>query len=191
MAGTDQKRFYQNNYDTYGVSAQGVAWDSVQTQKKRFSVIASCLGDIHRDTLVDAGCGFGDFYLYLKEQGKLPKTYTGLDLCTPMVAEAKIRTGCNIMQKDILRQRIPVADWYVASGSMNLMTRTETYIFIQRCLEKSHKGFIFNLLYGRTDKEGYSYWQPHEIMAFCQSLGAKVEIKEHYMEGDFTVMLKG
>ena len=46
MARVDQKSFYQNNYDTYGISAEGVAWDSTQTQKRRFSAILSCLGDL-------------------------------------------------------------------------------------------------------------------------------------------------
>jgi len=190
MAHIDQEEFYQTRYDTYGVSAQGVAWDSAQTQKRRFSVIASCIGEMKQASIVDAGCGFGDLYLYLKERGSLPKTYIGLDLCAPMVAEARVRTGCRILQKDILRQSIPMADWYVASGSMNFLTRLETSVFIQRCFEKSRKGFVFNLLYGRTDKEGYSYWQPHEIITLCQPLGGKVEIKEGYMEGDFTVLLR-
>ncbi len=194
MAHVDQKTFYQNNYNTHGVSAEGVAWDSVRTQKRRFSAIASCLGDVKNDTLVDAGCGFGDFYLYLKEKNNLPKSYTGLDLCEPMVKEAKVRTGCKIVQRDILRQTIPMADWYVASGSMNLLTRLETRIFIQRCFEKSCKGFIFNLLYGKEhgskeDDGTYSYWMPHEIMEVCRPLGVKVEIKEGYMDGDFTVVL--
>ena len=58
MARTDQKAFYQSHYDTYGTSAGGVAWDSAQRQKRRFSAIASCLGDLKQDRLVDAGCGF-------------------------------------------------------------------------------------------------------------------------------------
>ena len=189
MARIDQKNFYQNNYNTYGVSAEGVAWDSLQTQKRRFSAIASCLGDIKNDTLVDAGCGFGDFYLYMKEKNNLPKTYTGLDLCAPMVKEAKVRTDCKIVQRDILRQTIPLADWYIASGSMNLLTRLETRIFIQRCFEKSRKGFVFNLLCGKEQEGKYSYWQLHEIIEFCRPFGAKIEIKEGYMEGDLTVVL--
>ena len=190
MARVNQKEFYQNNYDTYGISAEGVAWDSVQTQKKRFSAITSCIGDLKQDSVVDAGCGFGDFYLYLKEKGNLPKSYIGLDLCTPMVEEAKVRTGCKIMQKDILSQSIPMADWYVASGSMNLLTQMETRIFIQRCFEKSRKGFVFNLLEGKEREGKYSYWKPYDMLKMCQSICDNIEIKEGYMNGDFTVVLK-
>ena len=189
MARVDQKNFYQNNYDTYGVSAEGVAWDSAQTQKRRFSAIVSCLGDLKDDTLVDAGCGFGDLYFYLKEKNNLPKSYVGLDLCEPMVKEAKVRTGCKIVQRDILKQSIPVADWYVASGSMNLLTRLETRIFIQRCFEKSRKGFVFNLLCGREREGAFSYWKAHDILALCQHFDSKVEIKEGYLEGDITIIL--
>ena len=189
MARINQKEFYQNNYTRYGVSAEGVAWDSLQTQKRRFSAIVSFLGELKSDTLVDAGCGFGDFYLYLKERNNSPKTYTGIDLCKPMVKEAQVRTGCKIMQRDILRQSIPLADWYIASGSMNLLTRLETRIFIQRCFEKSRKGFVFNLLYGKEREGTYSYWLPHEIIKLCQPISASIEIKEGYMDGDFSIRL--
>lgn len=190
MARTNQKAFYQNNYETYGVSAEGVAWDSTQTQKRRFSAILSCLGELKNDTLVDAVCGFGDFYLYLKEKDNLPKTYIGLDLCVPMIEEAKVRTGCKIMQKDILHQSIPTADWYIASGSMNLLSQMETRIFIQRCFEKCRKGFVFNLLEGKEREGKYSYWKPHDIRKLCQGMCTHVEIKEGYMDGDFTVILR-
>jgi len=190
MARVNQKEFYQNNYDTHGISAEGVAWDSAQTQKKRFSAITSCIGNLKQDSVVDAGCGFGDFYLYLKEKDNLPKSYIGLDLCTPMVEEAKVRTGCKIMQKDILSQSIPTADWYVASGSMNLLTQLETRIFIQRCFEKSRKGFVFNLLEGKACEGEYSYWNPHEILVLCRTFCNNVKLKEGYMEGDFTVLLR-
>ena len=106
-----------------------------------------------------------------------------------MVKEAKVRTDCKIVQRDILRQTIPLADWYIASGSMNLLTRLETRIFIQRCFEKSRKGFVFNLLCGKEQEGKYSYWQLHEIIEFCRPFGAKIEIKEGYMEGDLTVVL--
>lgn len=190
MARINQKEFYQNHYDRYGVSAEGVAWDSSRTQRRRFAALASALGDVGQDTLMDAGCGFGDFYLYLREKDTLPKSYTGIDLCAPMVVEAKRRTGCTILQRDVLRQALPVADWYVASGSMNLLSRLETRLFIQRCFEKSRKGFVFNLLEGREREGEFSYWHPHEIREMCRVFTEKIEIKEGYLEGDFTVRLR-
>jgi len=189
VARIDQKAFYVQNYETYGVSAEGAAWDSAHTQQRRFSALLSSLGEIRYDTIVDAGCGFGDFYLYLKTKNRLPKQYIGLDLCAHMVKEAKVRTGCKIMQKDILSQSIPRADWYVASGSMNLLTRMETQIFIQRCFQQSSKGFVFNLLQGREREGEFSYWNPHEIIELCKPFGGTIEIKEGYLEGDFTVSL--
>lgn len=183
-------KFYQDNINNYGTSACGVAWDSEHSQKWRFWAIFSALGNVKNDSIVDAGCGFGDFYLYLKEKNSLPKMYTGLDLCSPMVAEAKLRTGCKIFQCDILRQNLPMADWYVASGSMNLLTRLETQLFIQRCFEKSRKGFVFNLLEGQEREGSFSYWRTHELSQIGRLLGAKVHIKEGYLEGDFTVILR-
>jgi len=191
MARINQKKFYQENIENYGTSACGVAWDSEHSQKRRFSAILSALGDVKQDILVDAGCGFGDFYLYLKEKNSLPKRYIGLDLCEPMVTEAKVRTGCKIVQCDILRQNLPMADWYVASGSMNLLTRLETQLFIQRCFEKSRKGFVFNLLEGKEQEGNFSYWRTHELSKISGLLGGvKTQIKEGYLEGDFTVVLR-
>jgi len=189
MPRIDQLAFYDDKLATYGATAEGVAWDSAYTQRRRFGAIASCLGQLKSESLVDAGCGLGDFYLYLREKGNPPRSYIGIDLHEGMIAEAKRRTGCKILRRDILRQSLPEADWYVASGSMNLLTRTETGIFIRRCYEKSRKGFVFNLLEGREREGEFGYWQPREILELCRPLGARVTIKEGYLEGDFTVLL--
>ena len=153
MARIDQKTFYAKNYETYGVSAQGAAWDTSQTQQRRFATILSLLGEIGKDTLVDAGCGFGDFYLYLNSKKRLPKQYVGLDLCAHMVKEVKVCTGCKIVQKDILSQSIPCVDWYVVSRSINLLTwwrrrssfsaifgRAAKGLYLTCCREESKKG---------------------------------------------------
>ncbi|WP_456431624.1 class I SAM-dependent methyltransferase [Nitratifractor sp.] len=190
MARVDQDRFYKEQILRYGVTAQGVAWDSARTQRRRFAVLAEQLGDLRASTLVDAGCGFGDFYLYLEERGNLPRRYIGIDLVPQMVDAARERTGCRILQRDILRQSLPVADWYVASGSMNLLSRTETAIFIRRCYEHARKGFVFNLLEGREREGEFSYWQLREARELLRPLGARVEIVTGYLEGDMTVVMR-
>ena len=189
MARVDQERFYRENIRNYGITPQGVAWDSARTQRRRFAVLAAQLGDLRDSTLVDAGCGFGDLYLFLKERGNLPRRYIGIDLVLEMVEAARQRTGCRILQRDILRQSLPTADWYVASGSMNLLSRTETAIFIRRCYEHARKGFVFNLLEGREREGEFSYWQPKEVRELLRPLGSRVEIVNGYLEGDMTVLL--
>ena len=93
------------------------------------------------------------------------------------------------VQRDILRQTIPMADWYVASGSMNLLTELETRIFIQRCFEKSRKGFVFNVLEGKNVKET----TVTGTLMICWNSAVlsvkKVKLKEGYLEGDFTIVL--
>ena len=71
-----------------------------------------------------------------------------------------------------------MADWYIASGSMNLLTELETHIFIQRCFEKSRKGFVFNLLDGKKRKGDYSYWKSHDILKLCRTFSENVKLKE-------------
>ena len=189
MARIEQDRFYRENIKKYELTPRGVAWDSARTQRRRFSVLAAQLGDLRESTLVDAGCGFGDFYLFLRERGNLPRCYIGIDLVPEMVEEARKRTGCRILQRDILSGSLPRADWYVASGSMNLLTRSETAIFIRRCYEHARKGFVFNLLEGREREGEFAYWQPKEVLELLRPLGSRVEIVEGYLEGDMTVRL--
>ncbi|WP_456458830.1 hypothetical protein [Nitratifractor sp.] len=82
-----------------------------------------------------------------------------------------------------------MADWYVAGGSMNLLSRTETAIFIRRCYEHTRKGFVFNLLEGREREGEFAYWQSREVRELLRPLGARVEIVTGYPEGDMTVIL--
>ena len=163
--------------------------DSARTQWRRFALLSAQLEDLRALTLVDAGRGFGDFYLFLQDRGNQPRRYIGIDLVPQMVEAARERTGCRILQRDILRQSLPTADWYVASGSMNLLSRTETAIFIRRCYEHARKGFVFNLLEGREREGEFAYWQPGEVRELLRPLEARVEIVTGYLEGDMTVIL--
>jgi SAM-dependent methyltransferase len=184
----DNHRFYTTALERHGYTAGGVHWNSEQTQKKRFEVIASLLpGQLDDFTIIDAGCGFGDFFCFLEEQNRSPKAYLGLDCMKPMVEEAQKRTGCEIRRCNILHDPLDAADYYVCSGAMNILERFETHLFITRCFEHSKKGFVFNLLEGRDDSMVYNYFRPDAMRALGQELGAEVKIRRGYLERDFTV----
>jgi len=139
-------------------------------------------------TLVDAGCGFGDLYCYLKQRNELPRCYIGLDVMEPMVATARMRTGCEILMCDALRDSLPDADYYICSGAMNTFTRDETVRFIKNCFAASRSGFIFNLLKGKNTSFTYNFYLPQDIARIAQVLDAECLVKEDYMIDDFTAV---
>lgn len=191
MPRIDNTSFYDKAIKRYGLNAKGLNWNSKTSQQTRFEVLDEFLGDdIFTCKLVDAGCGFGDFYLFLKQKGRLPRNYIGYDVVETVLEEAKKRTKQTFYKRDILSDPLEEADFYIASGSMNILSRFETYLFIRRCFEASKKGFIFNLLHGEEEAFHFNYFLTHEIEAFVNDFGAEVMIRDDYMEGDFTVYLK-
>ena len=66
MSRVDNEKFYTSAIKKHGTSPKGLNWHSKKTQYIRFKTILELLpSDMKNITLVDAGCGFGDFYLYL------------------------------------------------------------------------------------------------------------------------------
>jgi len=125
----------------------------------------------------------------MKEHDLLPKKYIGIDALDVMVEEAKSRTGQTILKCDLLNSPLPEADWYVASGSLNLLTRFETLLVIKRCFDVVNEGMVFNLLKGKDKSKTYNYWMSDEISKSCRKLG-DVKIIEGYLDGDFTVVIR-
>ncbi|MDD3463378.1 MAG: class I SAM-dependent methyltransferase [Sulfurospirillaceae bacterium] len=183
--------FYENAIKRYGLSAKGLNWNSQASQQVRFEVLYKLLyEEIPTCSVVDAGCGFGDFYLFLKDRGCSPQSYVGYDILDKMVQVARKKTKQPCFQKNILKDPLQSADYYVASGSMNILNRFETFLFIRRCYEASKKGFVFNLLKGKDEGEDFNPFLPYEIEEAVADFGCDVLIEEGYMEGDFTVFLK-
>lgn len=188
MPRIENDTFYRAAIERHGLSPRGVHWNSEHSQYVRFKVIASLLPrDLSDTSLVDAGCGFGDLFCFLKQERKLPKTYLGLDCMVTMVHEARVRTGQPVRHCDILHDPLEPADFYVCSGAMNILHPFETHLFITRCYEHAYWGFIFNLLEGKDESMVYNYCSIGTIKALGKALGARVIIKRGYLPRDFTV----
>jgi SAM-dependent methyltransferase len=190
MPRIDNRLFYEKAIVKHGYTAKGLNWNSHTSQHTRFQVIYGLLKEtLAQSSLVDAGCGFGDLYLFLEQKRAAPKHYLGYDSLETMVHMAMNRTGQPCVCCDILHDPLVEADYYVASGSMNILNRFETMLFIERCYEASRKGFVFNLLRGVDDSSTFNHWEPSEIAALVKTFGCKVELREGYMDGDFTMSL--
>ena len=189
MSRIDNEKFYTAAIKKHGESSRGVHWNTQHSQEKRFEVLLSFIQD-DGFSLVDAGCGFGDLYFYMKKKEIAFTSYTGLDLSPSMVEIAKEKTTQKVYEKDICRDVLPEADYYLCSGAMNILSRFDTYLFITNCFKASKKGFVFNLLMGEDDSLVYNHFYPKELQSLFDDLGAKVSITKGYLPHDFTVFME-
>lgn len=187
MARLDSHKFYTASMKKYGISPRGVHWNSQKSQEIRFSELLNLLPSTI-STLGDAGCGFGDFYLYMKKHERTPQRYVGIDSLHKMCVIATKRTACEIVLADICTGELPLLDYYVCSGALNILTKFETYQFIRNCYIASKNGFVFNALYGTKESKTYNYLSMNEIKKIALELEVnKVVFKEGYLENDITV----
>jgi len=190
MPRIDNDRFYKSALKKFGTNAKGLNWRDEYSQIRRFEVIYDLMEpDLNEDNLIiDAGCGFGDLYHFLKDKKKI--RYIGYDLVDESIEIAKKSTKQKIFHKDILSDPLEIADFYIASGSMNILNRFETFLFIERCFHMSKKGFVFNLPYGKDKSSHFNYFLPQEIKHFAKKFDCEVIQKSAYLPNDFTILLK-
>ena len=182
------KLFYEKAVVQYGVSAKGVHWSNKETQYKRFEIIYKLLEeDFKIASIVDAGCGFGDFYNYLYQNDIHLKYYLGVDCYEKMIELSRVRfPHVDFQLLDILEDDLPRADYYIASGSLNILSRELFYRFIERCYDASSKGFVFNFL----TKKSFNRISIEDVISYCSSFGVKIITKNDYLENDFTIFMK-
>lgn len=189
MPRIDNEKFYTSAIQKHGTTAKGVNWISKDTQNIRFDVILSMLpDDISSFSIADAGCGFGDLYMYMLKKNKTPKEYIGIDSLIDMYSIASKKTGKDILIADICKDSLPVADYYVCSGAMNVLNSFETHLFIQNCFSTCRYGFIFNVLHGDKESDTYNYVTTQEIKKISKDLKvASTVMKNGYLNNDITV----
>ncbi|OHE10724.1 MAG: hypothetical protein A2513_00040 [Sulfurimonas sp. RIFOXYD12_FULL_33_39] len=190
MSRVDNEKFYSTAIDKYGITAKGVNWHSKESQKIRFDIILKMLpNNINKYSIADAGCGFGDLYIYMLKKKKAPKEYIGIDSLIDMYSIASNRTGCKIVLADICKDTLPMSDYYICSGAMNVLDSFETHLFMRNCFTSCNVGFIFNILHGEQESETYNYLTTAQIEKIAADLGVKkVIFKDDYMQGDITVL---
>ncbi len=185
MARVDNQTFYESALQRHGLGVRALHWNSIANQQVRFTTLLKLIEQpVSTLKIVDAGCGFGDLYIYMQEK---PKSYIGLEVMEPMVHEARKRTARDILHVNMLEDALPEADYYLCSGAMNILSRFETRLFIKRALQHSRKGFVFNILKGRDESLVYNYYEAHEIRAIAKEEGVTCKIVTGYLPRDMSV----
>jgi len=181
----DNQKFYHSGIADHGYTPQGLRWHSKQSQEIRFQQLLALLPS-DTESVVDAGCGFGDLCGYIRSNGKYSLRYIGLDALEIMVEEATMRTQERIYQCDILVDPLPEAEFYLCSGALNILTKNAAFQFIERCYRASSRGVIFNFLEGNKDSKTFNYLREGDIKYLGEKLDARVIFRRHYYESDCT-----
>ena len=181
-------QFYNPAIKKYGISAKGVRWSSKYSQYKRFEVLTNFIeNEIKKSNIVDAGCGFAEYYNYLFDNNLKPKSYIGIDCEEEMITLASKRfLNTSFYIKDIIKDELVFADYYICSGAMNILKKDEIFIFIKKCFEASNIGFVFNFL----KNDPLTNVNFLDILHYSKSLSKRVEIKEDYLENDISIFIK-
>jgi SAM-dependent methyltransferase len=181
-------QFYKRVIKKYGISARGVHWNCEESQYLRFEILSEFIKTEIKDSIVvDAGCGFGEYYNYLYDNNLKPKAYIGIDCEEEMINSASKRfLNTKFILKNILEDKLPLADYYICSGAMNILKEKEVFTFIKRAYKASTKGFIFNFL----KEDPLSNISIDTVLGFCKSICSEIKINDDYLDNDVSIFLK-
>jgi ubiquinone/menaquinone biosynthesis C-methylase UbiE len=187
--------FYEENIKVNKGGFGSVAWGSRKSQEKRFDILSK-IAPLNGSSLLDVGCGLGDFYGWVCRNG-LQISYKGIDITPSMIQQARENyKEAKFEELDILTDTKAGSsfDYVFSSGIFNRkISNHEAFVksMISQMYAICRKGVAFNILSTKADfmEESEFYADPCEMLNFCLTLSRAVVLKHNYMPHDFTVYL--
>ena len=184
---------YEERLQKYGISMKTMGWKDKEQQYLRFKILSG-ISNLNNSSILDVGCGFGDYYRYLTELG-LRVDYTGYDISLKLIEIAgKENPSAKFDVRDILTDEVDRFDYVFSSGVLNArISDNEGFArcMIEKMFHISRKGAAINMMTDYVDfKEDYLYYySPEKIFSFCKTLTKRVVLRHDYPLYEFTVYL--
>ncbi|MDQ6953824.1 MAG: class I SAM-dependent methyltransferase [Mariprofundaceae bacterium] len=192
-----RKRIIDKHRDSltrHGYHPHALYWSGRDIQEVRFQMLAN-IGIASGDSVLDVGCGFGDFKSWSEQQDS-PLQYTGIDLSPDLLAQAKgYHQDAVFFTGDLFDMSFENKsfDWVILSGALNEQLHDESAYaksIIARMYQLCRKGTAFNMLDARalTTHDLHSQ-TPKNILIFCQKLSPNCSVIDDYLANDFTIYM--
>ena len=149
-------------------------------------------------TVLDIGCGRGDFYGYLREIHEHVFGYTGIDH-NPMMADlAKQKYDLDIQVNSFEKSELNAHDWVVASGYFTQRKcdsedadLQKLFVDVEKMYQAANQVVAFNLLspINNNIHEGFFYVHPGLIMDMLLEKYQFVNIRHNYSKDIYTVTI--
>ncbi len=185
---------YEQRLAQHGKSAQALGWRDQKQQWLRFDILSQ-IAPLDDAKILDVGCGFGDFYVYLKERG-IRADYTGYDIVPSLLDIAKEQhPDARFELRDITTEApIEQFDYVFSSGILNHKIQDNMAFartLITKCFEYATKGAAINMMTSYVDfRDDYLYYySPEEIFSFVKSLTRFAALRHDYALYEFTIHL--
>jgi SAM-dependent methyltransferase len=155
-------------------------------------------------TIVDAGCGTGDFAEHLLSSKVDFVRYIGIDAVPEVIEAAKRRNlqRCEFHMGDLIHNASPLfeikPDFVCVSGTLNTMDEPIARRLVTSAFEASVQGVVFNFLSDRPAAR----WNDHDIgparrfntiewIDWALSKTARVSFTQDYLDGhDATIFMR-
>ena len=188
------KGFYEKLLEKYGYSIKSLDYRSETSQKTRFDIITQ-VGINDDCSLLDVGCGFGDYFNYLKQRGIKNVKYNGIDLTDKIVNVAKEKNPlANVVQGNVLDLPDDKKFDYVVSLGVNGVKTGDNWGNLTSVLDKMwklcKKGIAYNAVSNfasEQDEQIYFVSPIRVIEHVMNNLTYKVVFRHDYMPHDFTI----
>lgn len=189
-------RRYRDRLSSYGQSIEALASGTTERRDIRFSTLKS-VGNLEGKKVLDLGCGFGDFYAWLKGQG-MDVLYTGYDISPELIQVCNDRfPGSRFEVRDIQETGIPEKfDYIVCSQAFNNRLSEDSNIktmkdIISVCFEACNEGLAIDMLTSYVDfrEPHLFYYSPEDMFSFAKSLTKRVALRHDYPAYEFALFL--
>ena len=184
--------YYRPKIKKYGNSPRAVGWISSKNQQARFD--AACdLGDFHNSSILDAGCGLGHFYGFLRERCN-NFSYIGVDLSPEMVGKARsIFPAACFVNEDILTYTPDGKfDYAVSIGPYNVEVRDNDSVMkgiIEKLFSVTAKGVAVSMTWHEGLPSVIHAFDEDDIVKFCHTLTDQVYLRKNEELGDIMIYL--
>lgn len=175
-------------------SPESVGWTK-KGQILRYEAVLSLI-EPHGKSLLDFGCGKGDFFGFLKEKG-IQCQYSGIDINPNLIELARKNhpNGLFYVQDIEIEPLNEFFDYVISIGVFNLAFQNINDS-IQRCLEilfnHTNKNLIFTCLNQKTKfRDIYvHYFKIEDLEKIAKKLSNSYKIIDNLIEGDLFLILE-
>ena len=194
--------YYTSKLELHGTTSQGVDWNGNASHDRRHRQFLRLLEGNPDASVIDLGCGFGDFLRFLRSEGFRGR-FTGYDIAASMIEKARQLYGeGEDRQWRIGSEPEEAADFAIASGIFNVRgdIPTESWIdYVNGTLDTlaraGRRGFAFNVLSLSSDPEkrrpNLYYADPVAMLGHCLAkYGRSVALLQDYELYEFTLLVR-